>query len=280
MNPVFLTLRPGTPQVPPNGLAGLSVAFPRVVRVRLLAREDTEVTPWADALQPRRVSVDIDADARQVAAGWLGSPLIRQVRLRVRYEDAGRVAALAAAARPSEGMRPVVFLLPASALLEPPGPWAEALATVTHCFVNPLRTAADTAWLAPTAPRDSALASWQAALGPRLFLSLPTEGATASVVGSAPCPAALGMHVFLDLERSRLSVCDCADDSGVPWAGDEAECAQLLGSLHEDRLRASEAACAGCPLWERCRGGCPGSSIPVVQRDAACPWPPGVEGWS
>lgn len=272
MNTVFVTIRPGSARAPEYEMSRLSTTFPRVARARLLAMTGVDLDDWAAALRPHRVSLDIDAEDCLAAPWRASSRYIRQLRLRVTYRDAERIGSLLDAARPQGSSRPVVFLLPASALLDDPRPWAEALAPYDNTFVNPLRSLGHEAWLlAGSSERSQHLVGWRRSLGPRWFVSLPTEVAAAGL-DAAPCPAALGMHAFIDLVRRRVSLCDCSERFEVPWDGDARLVAEEFEALKTQWHDESESACRGCHLWNACRGGCLGPSRRSVGRDIACHW--------
>ena len=259
MNPVILSLAVGDPP-PPSGLPFL-MHLPSISRVRLLPDNPSHIGAWVDALHGKRISVDLDAEGvKRLPAGFLASA-VRQVRVAVTGFD--EIRELIHHIRKGSERPPIVFLLPAQAS-QPDLQWS-TLTRWPAVFLN----------LIPRADGDfdsELLSDWRRELGERLFVSFPALAACAGDPGAGPCLTRLGLHVYVDVRCNCVKVCDCGTKQSIKL-DDEGEWFHIW-KTELSALNAQVAnACAGCPLWNPCRGGCLTERSDGILRDRFCPWP-------
>lgn len=254
--PVMVSIRPGGDVR--TARRALDV-LPFAPRVRVVGVE-ADLRPWIELFAGHRLSIDVAPD--ELVHVDLADPAVRQVRVALPEPSLDEALALQSRCRSDGPTLSVVLQVPAQVLEADPGPWQRLFEDDDKIFVNIVR---------PSAPLDAdtavrGLQAWDRALGDRVFHSLPPIGAAALGRGAA-CPAALGMHAYLDFADGSASTCDC---QALRWEIDGGDWLERWRSEVALASAASAAACDGCRLFDLCRSGCPAS---IGDRDLLCPWP-------
>jgi radical SAM protein with 4Fe4S-binding SPASM domain len=236
-----------------------------VPRARLVARgRMAALSPWLDALEGKRVSLDLPAhEVLDRGVVLAADERLRQVR--IAGATASEIPTLVRHVRGGSEAPPIVFLIDPSELAHAPEGWL-AVAQFPSVFANPVGSEGSRA----DATLAAGFARWRRELGLRLFASLPAVAARASDDGAAPCTTMLGMHIVIDADRSCIRLCDCIDEPSI--ALDAGWLENWRRELSRVRDRADQS-CGGCSLWSRCGGGCLAPRTDNLPRDRYCPWP-------